>query len=201
MIQVDVEQMSIEWFALKAGVPSASNFDKIVTSKGEPSKQRDKYMHQLAGERITKFREEGYQSEAMARGIAMETEAVRLYELITGLKADKVGVCYQNEEKACLCSPDRLILGDSVGVLEIKCPLLHTHVEYLLKNKLPTTYFQQVQGQIFITGAEWCDFMSYYPGIKPLIIRVERDPLFAVSLEKHLDVFCKELQGVVEKIR
>ena len=115
MITVNVEQGTPEWLALKAGVPSASNFDKIVTTKGEPSKQAGKYLYQLAGERITGKREDGFQSSAMARGIEMESEAVALYELMREVETTTVGVCYKDEKKSFLCSPDRFVQDKRLG--------------------------------------------------------------------------------------
>jgi len=117
------------------------------------------------------------------------------------VETEKVGICYPDDKKACLCSPDRLIRGKSGGLLEIKCPQIQTHVGYLLNGKLETEYFQQVQGQMFITGMAWCDLMSYFPGLKPLIIRVERNEVFISALEFELKLFCAELEKITEKIR
>lgn len=199
MIVLDVEQGTQEWQTARCGLPTASNFDKIVTTTGTPSKQALKYLYQLAAERVTGRPEEAYQNGAMLRGIEMEAEAADLYELITDNAAEKVGICYKNEDRLFSCSPDRLIGKD--GLLEIKCPQSHTHVEYLLENAMPMDYFQQVQGQLFVTVRKWVDFMSYYPGLKPLIIRVQRDEKFIGLLEAELVKFCEELEKVVEKIR
>ncbi len=198
MITLDVAQGSLEWFAGRCGVPSASNFDKIVTTKGEPSKSATKYLWQLAGERITGKAEETYQNAAMQRGIELEAEAVGLYEMINA-KTTEVGICYPDERKLVAASPDRLVGKD--GLLEIKCPLIYTHVGYLLDGTLPTDYFQQVQGQLYVTGRKWVDFMSHYPGMKPLIIRVKRDEKFIACLDAELAKFVSELQSVTEKIR
>ena len=75
MIRLDVEQGSREWLEARAGTPSASNFDKIVTTKGEPSKQAKNYLYELAGERIAGPKPETYQSAAMVRGLETEAEA------------------------------------------------------------------------------------------------------------------------------
>ena len=54
MIIVDqFPQLSEEWFNARLGNPGASNFNKIVTTKGEPSKQAQDYMYQLAGELVS----------------------------------------------------------------------------------------------------------------------------------------------------
>jgi len=192
-------QGSPGWLAARVGIPTASNFDKIVTTKGEPSKQAIKYMFQLAAERITGKKEETYQNAAMTRGIEMESEARAMYELVTGDTVEQVGVCYPDKKKLWGCSPDGLI-GDE-GALEVKCPTSAVHVGYLIEGVLPIDYFQQVQGQLLVTARHHVDFMSYYPGLKPLIIRVAPDDKFIASLKKELINFCKELDRITDKIK
>ena len=193
-----MEQSTEEWFAIKAGIPSASNFDKLLTVKGEPSKQRTKYMYTLAGEKITGKKEETYQNAAMTRGIEMEAEARNCYDMIKGYDVKQVGFC-MDDNRQYGCSPDGLVSED--GLVEIKCPLMATQVGYLLENKLPTDYFQQCQGQLFVTGRKWLDFVSYFPGLKPFITRVTPDKKFHAALKKELDLFVTELNEIAERIR
>jgi len=199
MITINVEQGSPEWFAARLGIPTASNFDKIVTSKGETSKQAEKYMYQLAAERITGYPEEGYEGHAMLRGSALESEAKQLYEMTTGEVIEKVGICYPDEKKLFSCSPDGLI-GDH-GLLEIKCPQSYAAVGYLLDGGLPSEYVQQVQGQLLVTERQWVDFMVYYPGLKPLIVKVYKDLRFCMLLDANLKDFCKNLDKITERLR
>ena len=193
---IDCQQGTPEWYAARCGRPTASSFDKILTSKGEPSKQRTKYLYQLAGETITGKPEESYSNGAMQRGQELEAEARNFYELVTGDTVQQVGFCLSDGYG---CSPDGLV-GEKGG-LEIKCPSIAVHVSYLLDGKLPIEYFQQVQGNLLVTGREWWDFVSYYPGIKPLLIRVERDHGFINLLRKELETFCSELVELIEKIK
>jgi predicted phage-related endonuclease len=193
---IECVQGTPEWFAARCGIPSASNFDKIVCSDGKPSKQRTKYMYQLAGESISGIQEETYQNGAMIRAKEMESEARKLYELVKGEPVQEVGFCL---EEGAGASPDGLI--GTEGTLELKCPIISTHVDYLLRNELPVDYFQQVQGQLAITGRKWADFMSYYPGLKPLIVRVERDETFIETLKNELNKFNEELRTITERIR
>jgi len=192
---INVEQRSPEWYACRLGVPTASNFDKIVTMKGDPSKQAEKYMFKLAGEKVSGACEESYTNGAMQRGIELEDEARQLYQIINGVEVEQVGFCLADGYG---CSPDGLVED---GLIEIKCPSIAVHVGYLLDNKLPSDYFQQVQGQLLVTGRKWCDFVSYYPGIKPLIVRVEPDKAFLKALNIELQVFCKLLDETISKIR
>ncbi len=202
MIRSEYQQLSDEWYCERAGLPTASNFNLIITTKGEPSKQAKKYMYQLAGECVTGEKEAGYTNMAMERGIELESEARSLYELATGMDVETVGLCWKDDKKAVGASPDGLINDPEgvVGCLEIKCPSMAVHVEYLLENKLPTAYFQQVHGQMYVTGALYCSFMSYYPGLKPLIYTVERDKEFIAKLDAELKSFCIELAKTVKEI-
>ena len=51
----DVEQGSARWYQLRLGRPTTSNFHRIVTAKGEPSKQALAYMY-LEKEPLRRFR-------------------------------------------------------------------------------------------------------------------------------------------------
>jgi len=59
--------------------------------------------------------------------------------------------------------------------LEIKCPLVDTHVDYLLDGELPAKYRPQVHFSMAITGICTWYFMSFFPDLKPLILPVQWD--------------------------
>lgn len=194
---VECDQKTPEWFKSRCGIPTASNFDKLVTSEGKQSKQRGKYMSQLAGERVCGVAEESYQSAAMLRGIEVEEEAKDFYEFTTGSTIKKVGFCLSDCGKYG-ASPDGMVGED--GLVEIKCPTLAVHVGYLLEDRLPTDYVQQTQGQLYVTGRKWCDFISYYPSIRPLVVRVYPDVNFHKLLEIELTSFSLELEQIIARI-
>lgn len=194
---IDVEQKTTEWFAARGGRPTASCFDKLLTTKGEQSKSRIAYMYKLAAEKVSGVFEEGYQSFSMMRGNEVEEEARRYYEFTHGVEVQRVGFCVSDCDRYG-CSPDGLV--GTEGGLQIKCPEAHTHVKYLLDPKLPTDYFQQVQGELYVTGRKWWDFLSYYPGLKPLLIRVTPDAQFHQALGAELNTFCLELEQVIGRI-
>ena len=193
---INVEQRSPEWYKARLGIPTSSNFDKLITTDGKPSKQRIKYIYQLAGERITGQPTDTYSNGIMERGREIEEEARRFYELLNDVEIQKTGFFLSNGYGA---SPDGLVGKD--GIIEIKCPLIHTHIEYILSNVLPKIYFQQVEGLLLVTERKWCDFVSYYPGLKPLIVRVERDEKFIPLLREQLDLTCKEIEEVTKKLK
>jgi len=197
-LYIDVEQGTPEWLELRTGLPTASCFDKVVTSKGEPSKQAKKYLYQLCGEKLLGTPMETFQNDTMSRGQEVEAKAREAYEFITDSKVQQVGFCFRDERRLYGCSPDGL-LGDDGG-LEIKCPTLPVHVECLDGGKLPTKYVQQVQGSLLVTGREWWDFLSYFPGLPPLLVRVERDEAFLSALKGELEGFCGRLDEMVGRI-
>lgn len=195
---IDVVQGSPEWLKARCGIPTASNFHKIVIACGDKSKQIGKYMCQLAGERITGKIEEPFKSAAMQRGNDLEAEAREFYELVMGVKTQRVGFCLS--ENGYGASPDSFIGED--GGLEIKCPLISTHVEYFqYSDLLRVEYRQQIQGNMLVTGRKWWDLMSYYPGIKPVIVRIEADDYFQNTLSAELSNFCHELDLLVTKLK
>lgn len=199
MITFDCKQGEVEWQQARVGIPTSSNFDKIITTKGEPSKQRIKYLYTLVGELLLGKKEETFQSDAMKRGVETEAEARSFYEITRGVEVAQVGICYPDEKKRWASSPDGLV-GDD-GLVEIKSPILSTHISYLLNGGLDAEYFQQLQGQLAVTNRKWVDILSYYPGLKPLIVRVEPDKAFQKALAKELELFCDELLTVVKKLR
>ena len=198
MIILESVQGTDGWLKDRIGLPTASKFSEIVTSKGEPSKSREKYLYQLAAERLSGTKEDTYKNAAMDRGIELEAAAREKLSFIEGVEIIQVGFC-KMDDGLCGCSPDGLIGED--GGCEIKNPLSHTHIKYLRENRLPTDYFQQVHGSMFVTKRPWWIFMSNYPGIKPLILKIYRDEKFIDKLKMELISFNQELESLVNELK
>lgn len=171
---VKCDQYSAEWWQARLGVPTASNFDRIftpVTAKPAKASAQAGYIAELIADHFDPdyglF--EDYVSAAMQRGTIMEPEARAFYAFERGLDVEQVGFCLTDDGHFG-SSPDA-VAGD--GVCEFKCPMRKTQVEYLLADILPVKYKPQVHGHLVVTGAPWCDFMSYVPGMPPLLKRVE----------------------------
>jgi putative phage-type endonuclease len=195
---IDCEQCSPEWFKVRAGIPTSSEFSKIICCDGKPSKQREKYMWRLVGERLGGIVEESFQSFAMMRGKEKEDEAKKFYTF-TREPIQSVGFCLSDCGRFG-ASTDGLI-GDK-GVFELKCPEMATHVGYLLAEpKIPTEYYQQTQGELFVTGREYVEFLSYYPGLKPFLVRERPDDVFQKALKRELELFCEELEELTNKLK
>jgi len=192
------DQKSPEWMAARAGNPGASSISKIITNSGEISKQRTEYLYQLAGEKITGKCEEGFQSQAMINGTEREAAARALFEMIYGVEVRQAALIYKDEFKLFHCSPDGLV-GDN-AILELKNPMLKTHVKYLIEGKLPADYFGQCMMSLYVTERELCYFMSAYEGMPPFILEVRRDERYIALLAKALDDFAADLIKTVRKL-
>jgi hypothetical protein len=200
VIRHDFPQYSPEWWDARCGVPTASEFSRIVTpAKGDYSKGAEGYIAELIAEQADPHygEVETYVSAAMRNGTMMEPEARRFYEFERGADVEEVGFCLTDDGRFG-CSPDGLV-GDDGG-LELKSPEHKTHVKYLLSGEVPTEYKPQVHAQLIITGREWCDFMSYARGLPPLLVRVEPDD-YTAKVRAAMDTFWGEYQEALGKIR
>lgn len=191
-----------EWLKARLGVPSASNFSKVVTTKGQRSTSFMGYVNALIAEKLTGDPTYVKITEPMERGTSLEDEARAMYQLINDTDVRQVDfIKHPNMEVGC--SPDGLIDVKCdrglIGGLEIKCPLQGTHVEYLRAGKVPSKYMLQVQGCMFVTGRGYWDFMSYHPKMKPLIVRTYRDDDLINELAVHLQEAVLLIEDGVDK--
>ena len=190
MIILNDEQGSPEWLASRLGRPSASNFGRLVTGSGKPSSSAESYINEMIAERLTGRSKPFYTNDHMERGNALEPEAREAYEFITDFEVVETGfILHDSEEFGC--SPDGLVAEQ--GGLEIKCPSDSVHVSYLRAGKVPSKYYQQVQGCLWITGREWWDFMSYHPEMPHLLVRAHRN-------EKYIEAMAEQVEAAVETI-
>lgn len=177
MIIHDVAQGSDEWFALRAGIPTASEFAKLVTSTGTPSKSLGGYARTLAGEAYAGKPLDPWEGNRHTeRGKELEEPALDLYGFANGVSVEKVGFV-MDDAKTMGCSPDGLI-GDD-GMAEIKCLKMENHIKTIMdyqdRRKTPPDYIQQTQGQMMICERQWCDLVFYHPDLPMLVIRQHPD--------------------------
>lgn len=198
MIHRNVVQNTPEWRALRAGIPTASAFEKIITKGGKDSSQAEKYRYRLLAERIMgRPLDEGSFSWAMARGSALERKAVEYYEFQTDIQTEPAGFITDDQERWG-CSPDRFV-GET-GLLEVKAPEIDAHIGYLMKEgSAYEEYKIQACGQLWITGREWVDFLSYHPDLPWALVRVVRDEDFIANLAEKVTRFSVELESLVQR--
>jgi hypothetical protein len=102
---IDCQQGSQEWLKARLSVPSASNFSKILTTKGTPSTQAKAYVDALVAEAITGESTYVKVTDAMQRGTELEPYARDRYILETGNQVQEVGFCLHDDYQAG-ASPD-----------------------------------------------------------------------------------------------
>ena len=195
---IDSVQGTPEWLESRLGCPSGSGFDKLITATGKPSTQAEGYINQLIAELLTGETTYVKKTEWMERGNELEPRARDYFELATGNTVVETGFC-KHDELECGVSPDGIV-GDN-GLIEIKCPAPSTHVAYLRSGVLPTKYKQQVQGQMWITERDWCDFLSYHPSMPALLVRVERDKDYIDLLAAEVEKACNTIQTQYQKLK
>lgn len=195
----DLEQGTPEWHAARCGVVTASVFHTVLAKGrgGAPSETRKKLLYQLAAETITgEYVPTWDGNKHTERGHVMEPQVRDLYMATSALDCRQVGFMRRGRIG---CSPDTLV-GDE-GLLEIKTKLPHLQIEAVLAGKLPSDHVAQVQGQLLVSGRQWCDFRSYWPGLPELRVRVHRDTAYLSTLNHELQQFIRELDALVAQIK
>jgi len=196
---IECEQGTEEWFAARAGVVTASEFATVLAKGrgGGESVTRRKYMLTLAGEIITgQVADKWEGNRHTERGKAMEGEARDAYALIADVVPVQVGFLRRGRVG---CSPDSLVGED--GALEIKSKLPHLQLEVLESGEVPPEHIPQIQGQLWVSGRDWCDFVSYWPGLPIFIKRVTRDVDYIARLSVAVSEFVADVDRIVAKYR
>lgn len=198
-------QRSPEWFAARLGIATGSRASDILAKvkSGEAACRRN-YRAQLVAERLTGApQEDAYVNDDMQRGIDLEATARMAYEAASGVVAEETGFLLADDMPAG-CSLDGSVDGFA-GIVEIKCPRVANHIEYLRAGKLPAKYVPQVTHNLLISGAQWCDFVSYCPALPPHLhlftVRVDRDEKAVKAYEEELLAFLAEVEAETEELR
>ncbi len=200
MVYHSVVQGSDAWLRLRLGIPTASEFDRIITpKKWEPTSgaARRCYQIKLLTELILDGPLDGPTTPAMLHGKDWEPKARAAYEMQEGCDVEDCGFCTLDDGSAG-ASPDAFV-GDE-GSLEIKCPERpEIHVGYLLSpESFSEAHWVQVQGQLFITGRKWTDLVSYFMGVPMARVRIEPHPEFQKKLDVALKSFLAEFRDLKE---
>ena len=190
----DVAQRSEAWMNLRSGIPTASEFDNLVTPKGEVRKGQmpQTYLakklaeYWLGGPLLT------FNTFDMDAGTILEEEALPWFEWEFQLKVERPGFI-TTDDGLVGCSPDGWIAGFR-GV-EIKCPAPDTHVKYLLAGECPDDYKAQVQGSMWVTGVAQWTFLSYRRRFPQLVLTVERDEAMQQAITDALAAFLAKFEA------
>ena len=200
----DVIQGSSEWFELRRGRATGSNFDACMAQgrDGEATTRRN-YRVRLALERLTgKVMESGFKSSAMDQGTEREPFARMALEARMGYIVEEVSFIPHRFLQAGV-SPDGMIGAD--GMAEFKCPTPAVHWDYLHLTTVPSEYKAQVMGQMWVAQRQWCDFASFnsdFPEALQLhVVRVYRDEAYIQKIEEAVTKFLADVDATVEAMR
>jgi YqaJ-like viral recombinase domain len=185
----DVIQGSPEWLQARLGIPTASQFHRIITAvKGDLSKSARKYAHELVAETLLGEPLESSigNLDWVVRGKLLEPQAVQQYEFTTDTETRAVGFVTTDDGRLG-CSPDRLVIGERGGV-EIKCTMPSTHMGYVIDGP-DENYKQQCQGQMAISELAWIDLYCYHPSLPPVLLRSVRDEPYIAKMRAALAEF------------
>lgn len=193
---LNCKQGSDEWLQARCGIPTASQFGRIMGSKRTLLAGSATYRNELLAEWLCGQPLETPASQFMARGTALEAKARADYAFNQDADLVQVGFILR-DDGATGCSPDALVGTD--GLLEIKCLSLVNHVGAMLD--ADEDYMQQVQGQMWIAERAWCDRLYFHPILPPVIKRIERDEKYIADLSKCVDLFIAGLAEAKDRLR
>lgn len=180
----DVEQRSDEWLAMRCGIVTASTIGNLITPKTcKPADNPASRSHtiRLATERITGIVEDSFTSHDMWRGIVCEPIA-RDYYAKHFAPVSEYGMMIREQDGWRLgYSPDGIVGTD--GLIEIKAPRPHNHVQTILTGSVPADYMPQLQTALYVSGRSWIDFVSFAGGLPLYVLRVLPDPRWFEAIE------------------
>ena len=197
----DMDQRTEDWLQARCGrVTGSRAADLFATRKdGKEAAPRRDYRMQLALERALgkPLDDDGYRGRDVARGVALEPEALMAYEAQTGSLVRRTGFVAHNELPiGCSLDGD---LNDLETLVEAKCPRPATHWAYIQAGCVPDEYEPQLIHNQLVTGARHSDFVSYCPQFGPLALFVRAYPrdekkveTYRLSLELFLSEVAKE---------
>jgi len=197
-----MEQNTEEWRKARAGKITASRMCDVMAfgkRDGKPLKSRQDYIGDIIAEILTGEPKEQVKARPLDWGHDVEAAARAEYEAETGA----IVVCTGFMEHPLIpyigCSPDGLI--GSAGQMQIKCPQNPAIHIATLRDGIPEEHIPQVQGELFVTGREWSDFVSYDPRMPPHLRlyrqRIERDDKYIASLADACASLWAEVQVLI----
>ena len=221
MITVTEDQRTDDWHAARCGKVTASRFKDVLSRNkptaeqakagkpGNPSADRTKYLWQLVVERLTGQPVTIPDAAPLRWGREQEQPALDAYIASTLGQVTQTGFI-AHPTLPCGASPDALVADihdqdGAFGLVEIKCPYnSQNHLETWL-NGMPEDHMAQVQGQMWLTGREWLDFVSFDPrmpaDLQLYVQRIKGNPEFQAKLEREIVAFSAEVDEIVGRLR
>ena len=180
---------------------SPSQFHKVMTGSRKKGvtfgKTAQSYAEEIV-QRLMGVKIEQYVSQAMLDGIEREPMAVEAYERekLVDVKARDPQVRIVHPKYNYISGEPDGLVGDE-GLIEVKSPNEANHFKNLLNGEQITQYRYQIQGYMWLSDRQWCDFCSFNPNYPKKyqisIDRVIRDDDMISELEERCVEFWNEL--------
>lgn len=188
-----LEQGSDAWLKTRAGIITASAIGQLITTKTmKPAANetaRALTAH-LAAERITGYVEETFTSMDMERGNLDEPLARDAYakHYAATSTVQELGFMVRDDDGPRVgFSPDGLV--DDDGFIEIKSRRQKKHLATILADQVPAENMAQIQCGFYVSGRDWCDYLSYCGGMPLYRIRVTPDPAWQAAIVEAAQTF------------
>lgn len=181
---------SAEWESLRPKLITSSQFHRVLNDMGMSKRGMEfgagaiRYALEIACFMLTGEPPKEKSSAEIEWGREHEEFARQEYERIKFCTVQP-GRLIRKPDTMIGASPDGFV-GDD-GLIEIKCPTSVVHLQTLIDGNMPPYHKPQVQGQLWVTGRKWVDFVSYDPRFKDpdkrlFIKRVEREEVFITNM-------------------
>tara|TARA_R110000772_G_scaffold69095_1_gene152867 strand:+ start:551 stop:1213 length:663 start_codon:yes stop_codon:yes gene_type:complete len=174
MIELDLEQGSLEWHNERAGRVTGTSLQSAIGAKYSVAKKtwtigdkkvQETLSYSLISERMTEVQIVELNTAAVERGRELEPFAIKAVSDLKKINFQECGMLISEEMQEFGFSPDAVFkdLKDViVGGLETKCPSSKKHIEYLIKGVVPSEYYWQVLSPFLCSeDVLWWDFASY----------------------------------------
>jgi len=206
VFRFDLEQGSADWYRIRSGIPTSSEFDQVITPQtAKPSASRYKYACRIIAGRLMNWQadslervkhvEEGRLNEPLA--IAQLEEIYQIDTRPLGLVTTDDGRFGASPDRVANVAPDERSVGI---VIEAKCPTIPIQMERLLLGD-NDAYKCQRQGHLFVADADKALFVSYNPRMPIYQVENGRDEVFIQKLKAVLEQFSDELEALSEKAK
>lgn len=151
------------WLPSKIGCLSASRFRDATDflKNGKESEARRKYRSELVAERIAGYAVDHVVTNAMKRGLLLESEARSFYEEQTGSLLGPARLFVHPTIEHLVATPDATLGADRL--VEFKVPLVHTFINWIEAGVIPPDHIPQLDCQLLVTGRRQVIFCAYCP--------------------------------------
>ena len=191
------EQWTDERHQVKKGMMSSSKGQAI----GNCGKWLDTLVTELVADRIASHPSRSFKWNPQTRAWhELEPTARWLYELES--LNDVTMVWFISLDEYVWCSTDWCVFDwdKIVWVVEVKSLDNIWHHRILMDQWCDSWHERQIQMEILVTGAEWCDFVAYNPNFWNQSLFIKRyypDPVKHEKLKEWFEIWKKAIQKAV----